>query len=222
MEENLNSVVEEFRAWKEKYKNATPEEQEKMLEERAEKRRREEEERQKRIYEDRKKRFTDKIQSEIRTFRMLLEDTNFAMEVIKSFDGKVLNNRLTNAVKKKLQEGVYPHLSFSYDYALKKNVGTLELEAHDKYGNARNREDIMIILSSDGRVIWSETEVLRYKNNEELVNRIKERKEAIKNYDKIYKEAKKLEAALENYSKLNFHVRDFFKAEYVIGGKYYI
>jgi len=221
----MTTLVEKIRAeraaWNEAYLAASEEERERMLEEKARKREEEEKLRQQRIYDDRKTRFIEKCDREIACAKSLKKAIKIALDVTKSFDGKVLNNRLTKAIQDKLGKNISAILEISYDYNTKNNVGKLTVR-EGNFSGFYNSEDFKIMLSplEDGnRVMWKETEKSL---NLQLDRRIKEMQEAKKSYDKVYKKAKAIEKAIEEYSRENYYTRDFLKTESVIGKTYYL
>jgi len=217
----LEKIRAERAAWNEAYLAASEEERERMLEEKARKREEEEKLRQQRIYDDRKTRFFEKCDKEIACAKSLKKAIKIALDVTKSFDGKVLNNRLTKAIQDKLGKYISAVLNISYDYNTKNNVGKMTIREGNFYG-CYDSEDFKIVLSplEDGnRVMWKETEESL---SIQLDRRIKEMQEAKKSYDKVYRKAKAIEKAIEEYSNVNFYVRDFFKTENVIGKTYYL
>lgn len=217
----LEKIRAERAAWNEAYQAASEEERERMLEEKARKREEEEKLRQQRIYDDRKTRFLEKCDKEIACAKSLKKAIKIALDVTKSFDGKVLNNRLTKAIQDKLDKNIAAILEISYDYNTKNNVGKLIIREGNFHG-CYNSEDFKIVLSpfEDGnRVMWKETEESL---NLQIDRRIKEMQDAKKSYDKVYKKAKAIEKAIEEYSNANYYIRDFFKTESVIGKTFYL
>lgn len=228
MENVFQKIREERQAWLDAYKNATPEEQARMLEEKKANREREEQKRQQMIYDDRKKRFMAKADKQIEILNILIRAREIALDSIKTFDGKVLNNRLTKAVEKELKafnSSLYVSLVISYDHATKNNEGKLTIEVSHYESGLEDSVSLKISLSplNDGnRVVWSETEDLDY-NKEYLSGWIESWKRAKKEYDKTYKEAMKVYAAIEHYGKnANSHLRNFFTGEHLISNGYYL
>ena len=228
MENFWQKLAAERKAWLDAYKSATPEEQARMLAEKKANREREEQELQKRIYEDRKSRFMEKADHQIEIYKTLVRAREIAFDVIKSFDGKVLNNRLTKVVEEKLKaynNSLYATLKISYEYSVKNNVGKLEIQVSHYYGSMEDKLLLNIALSpfEDGnRVIWSETESLK-ENNEYLSQFIEGWKKAKKEYDKTYKQAMKVYNIIEDYGKnYNCHLRNFFTGEHLISNGYYL
>lgn len=221
----MNNILAQIRAekaaWNEAYLAASEEERARMLEEKARKHEEEEKLRQQRIYDDRKARFIEKCDREIACTKSLKKAVAIALDVTKSFDGKVLNNRLTNAVQDKLGKSISAVLTISYDYNTKNNVGKLTIREGNFYG-CYNSEDFKICLSpfEDGnRVMWKETEEAL---DLQFDRRIKEMQEAKKSYDKVYKKAMAIEKAIKEYSNENYYIRNFFKTENVIRNTFYL
>ena len=215
-------------AWREKYLKATPEEQERMLAERKLRDAKEKEEREKRIYAERKKRFIDTANAQISVLKTLQRARKVTLEVIKQFDGKVLNNRLTKVVAQefaKIDPHLYASLTISYDSVLKNNAGVLEIEVWHQFANVRDKYDIKIVLSSlvDGnRVMFAETESEKSNDEEYLTNRIQGYQDAIKGYDKSYKTAVRLNEMIEKYGKeINHHLREYFRGFNLISKTFY-
>ena len=228
MENVFQKIREERQAWLDAYKNATHEEQARMLEEKKANREREEQERQKMIYDDRKKRFMQKADKQIEILEKLIRARKIALNVIKTFDGKVLNNRLTNAVEKDLKafdSSLYVSLVISYNYSVTNNEGKLKIEVSHYDSGFEDSVSLNISLSpfNDGnRVVWSETENLDY-NKEYLSGWIENWKKAKKEYDKTYKQAMKVYAVIEDYgNNANGHLRSFFTGEHLISNGYYL
>lgn len=221
----MSDILERIRAkkaaWDEAFLNASEEERKRMLEERKREEAENERLRQQRIYDDRKARFIEKCDREIACTKSLKKAVAIALDVTKSFDGKVLNNRLTNAVQDKLGKSISAVLTISYDYNTKNNVGKLTIREGNFYG-CYNSEDFKICLSpfEDGnRVMWKETEEAL---DLQFDRRIKEMQEAKKSYDKVYKKAMAIEKAIKEYSNENYYIRNFFKTENVIRNTFYL
>ena len=99
---NLVAMREKRQQWQEKFDSATAEEQERMLAEKKADEERIERERKERIERDDKNKFVDSALAQIRVYKALKETFPKVMETIKSFDGKILNRRLTNVIAEKL------------------------------------------------------------------------------------------------------------------------
>lgn len=221
----MSDILERIRAkkaaWDEAFLNASEEERKRMLEERKREEAENERLRQQRIYDNRKAEFFEKCDKEIACQESLKKAVKTAVEVAKTFDGKVLNNRLTKAIQEKLGKNISAVLEISYDYNLENNRGKLTIREGNFYG-CNNEEFFYINLSpfSDGnRVMWKETEKsLKFSYD----NRLAEAKNAKKTYDKVYKKLMDVEKAINEYSKCNFMARNFLKAKSVLRGAYYL
>ena len=228
MNEIRNEIVAKHRAWNEAYLAASPEEKERMLAEKKANAEREKEERERMVYEDRKERFMQRADTQIKIYELLAEAREIAFEAIKKFDGKVLNNRLTNTLNKELKEydnSLWAELIIEYDHNLKENVGRLKVSKSYCGSCYFNEIRINIILSPlfDGnRVMWSETEKVR-NEVDYIETRIKDWKRDKKNYDKVYKEAMKIYDMIEKYGKSEFfYLRSFFAGERLVSNTYYL
>ncbi len=224
----MNAILAQHREWKAKFDAATPEEQKIMIAERDAKREQEKRDRQERIENDRKGRFSEKAETEIETLKMLIKGRKAAMGIIKSFDGKVLNRRLSNILNdelKKIDRFMYCTLNIEYDYEQKANVGRLEISTSrcgQRY-QARESFRLKIFLTSPAeRVIFETTD--SYADNAEkiLSDQITMWKKAVRDYDKTRKMAAKVYSVIEDYAKSNYHLRDFFKTEYIVSNTYYL
>lgn len=225
MENVYQKIREERQAWLDAYKNATPEEQARMLEEKRANREREEQRRQQMIYDDRKARFMEKADNQIKILKKLVRAREIAFDVIKSFDGKVLNNRITKAVEEKLKafdDSLWASLSYSYSYSEKRNVGNLTLRVSHYHGCMEDSLTLYVPLSYMSRIVWSDTE--GWKDNKEYLSGwIESWKKAKKEYDKTYKQAMKVYDMIEDYGKNhNCHLRNFFTEERLISNGYYL
>ena len=228
MEENVfEKMKRERMEWREKFLAASPEEQQKMLEEKEAKREQAEKARKKAIYDDRKKRFFEKADQQIKILEVLIKAQKISFEVIKSFDGKILNNRLTKVLIEKLQalnSSLNADLVISYNRQTERNEGKIEIRmSHYGCGGLRNTNSIYIPLTkivpftSDGdRVVFSDAEQDMRNDAHFLTDILDSWKSAKKEYDKVHKEADKLSAAIEKYCHMNYCLRDFFKADHVI------
>lgn len=219
----------EMMAWREKYLAATPAEQERMLAERQEQRIREEEERKRRDYNERKTRFVEKANNQIFLYKELLKARSIALEEIKKFDGKVLNNRLTKIIDaelKKRSKDLFASLNIHYEWDKKNNIGELKLSIYNHFSYGLDNDiTLKIVLTefNDGnRVDWSRTENEKGNDEKFILDRISSWKNAIKSYDKAFKTLKKVDSMIKNYSKENFYLRDFFKTEHVLSNGYYL
>lgn len=225
MENVYQKIREERQAWLDAYKNATPEEQARMLEEKRANREREEQRRQQMIYDDRKARFMEKADNQIKILKKLVRAREIAFDVIKSFDGKVLNNRITKAVEEKLKafdDSLWASLSYSYSYSEKRNVGNLTLRVSHYHGSMEDSLTLYVPLSNMSRIVWSDTEGLK-DNKEYLSGWIESWKKAKKEYGKTYKQAMKVYDMIEDYGKNhNCHLRNFFTEERLISNGYYL
>lgn len=221
--------IAEYNAWKEKYDAATDEEKERMLEERKKQQIAQAQEREKKIVAERKQRFTDKANNQINLYRQLLEGRKIALGIIKTFDGKVLNNRLTKAVEQKLKEfdkNLYASLDISYDRDLGNNVGKLKIRISHYLGSWVWDETSLYILlspvSDSNRVIWEETEKDEQNQDKVVTDCIADWSNAINEYDDAIKAAEKVSKMLEEYGKVNIHLRQFISGEHLIRNGWYI
>lgn len=227
--ENYNAILEERRKWKKKFDNATEEEQAQMLAERAEAREREKAEREQKMYAERKERFMKRAENEILATEYIIKARQIALDMLKDFDGKVLNNRYTKAVDAKLKEvyrGLWCTLVVEYDHTTKANVGRLKIEVrlYEK-SNGTDNCTIYIKLLPDlyaYRVDYAKTIEDSRNTNEGELKQIEDYKNAIKQYDKVYKHAEKVRKTIEDYAKNNYYLRDYFRAERVISNVYYL
>lgn len=220
IQERLNA----FKTWKEKYNAASDEEKERMLKEREEGRIAAERELKKKIATERKQRFMDRADKQIDLYRQLLEARKIALDVIKSFDGKVLNNRLTKVVEQKLKEfndALYASLDISYDRELGNNVGKLKIRIRHYLGPwAWDETSLYILLSpvsESNRVIWAETENDERDQDEIILERIKDWEDARNEYDNAIAAADEISKVLEKYGDVNYNLRQFISEEHIIG-----
>lgn len=225
---NLERIAE-YNAWKKKFDAATDEEKERMLKERKEQLIAQAQEREKKIVAERKQRFTDKANNQINLYRQLLEARKIALGIIKNFDGKVLNNRLTKAVESKLKEfnkSLYASLDISYDRELGNNVGKLKIRIGHYLGSwAWDETSLYILLSpvsDSNRVIWEETEKDERNQDKVVTDCIADWSDAVSEYDNAIKAAEEVSKMLEEYGKVNIHLRQFISGEHIIRGTWYV
>lgn len=216
-----------FKEFEEKYLAADEQGKKVLLEERRQQRKIEEQQREKQINDERKERFVSKANKQIKIYKDLQRTRKVALEVIKSFDGKVLNNRLTKAVTaelKKLDNSFYAHLDIEYDRQQQNNVGRLKLSANEYHFEDQIILQIVLSpLSDSNRVKYDATESLDKNSCEYIDTRIAEWKQACKEYEKVLKQAQKIEADIRKYGeKANFHLRNFFQGESIIHSKWYL
>lgn len=227
MENVFQKIREERAAWYEAYKSATPEEQKRMLEEKKAKYEEEEKRRKQMIEDDRKARFFKKTDEQIACYELLKKAMPIALEVAASFDGKILNNRLTNAVNERLHKEVDRYVTaklvISYNWNLSTNVGELKVTDYNHH-DCWNEDSFKIILSNtlgdSGRVMWQKS--LEYmeqpgEKSTDFSERIATRKKAKKDYDKVLKQARKVDEIIREYCQVDYELRDFFRTEYIIG-----
>lgn len=229
----MENVYQELRAkrqeWLNAYNSASPEEKERMMAEKKANAKREAEEREKKIYDDRKSRFMQRADNQIKIYETLIRAKKVAMDVIKSFDGKVLNNRLTKAVEteiQKIDDGLRAYLTISYDWNEKNNVGKLEIRLFGCNTHDLDSTSVLYIslspLNDGNRVVWAETESQK-ENVEHLREWIEKWKSNKKAYDKMYKQAMKLYEMIEQYGKSgNSYLINYFKEEHLISNLYYL
>ncbi len=229
METNYQKFVAKRRAWLDAYNAASPEEKERMMAEKKANAKKEAEEREKEIYNDRKARFMQRADNQIKIYELLIRANRTAMDVIKSFDGKVLNNRLTKAVEteiKKIHPRLFAELTISYKHDVSNNEGRLKISLYDyDYNSLDNDSSLYITLSpfDDGnRVVWAETES-RKENEEHRQDWIADWKHCKKSYDNSYKQAMKIYEMIEKYNKsVNFNMRCYFKEIHIISNAFYV
>lgn len=226
---DLESRRAERMAWREKYLAATPAEQERMLAEKQAQHLKEEEERKRRIYDERRARFMKKSENQIFLYKELLKARSIALEEIKNFDGKVLNNRLTKIIDAKLKKcskDLFASLEIRYDHSSKNNMGELKLSVYNHFSYGLDNDITLKIHLTDirdgNRVDWSCTEHEDSNAEKFILDRISTWKNAAKSYDKAYKTLKKVESMIESYAKENFFLRDFFKTEHILSNGYYL
>lgn len=231
MESVYEKIRREKEEWMAKFNAATPEEQKEMLEKKNREREESEKRRKQMIYDDRKNRFFENCDSYIECYNLLKKAFPIVLEVTATFDGKVLNNRLTNAINEKLHAKVHQYvtatLTISYDYDLKNNVGKLVVKDYNHHDcdNEFSFRIILSPLSDSNRVKWDETLDDMKKpgrNPDDFERNIEKMKKAKKDYDKVFKKALKIYSIIEDYAKEDFHLRDFFKTEGIIGNTYYL
>lgn len=227
MEENVfQKIRREREEWRTKFLAASPDEQKKMIEEKKANQERAEMERKKAIYDDRKKRFFEKADKQLETLHLLEKGCAIALEVIKEFDGKVLNNRLTNEVNKRLEEfnsRISADLTIRYERDYDNNVGFLRFKVCYTDNSLLSEHTIKIILSpvlGGNRVMFAKTEEKHKEEVTYLTEHVSSWKSAKKEYDKVYKAAEKLNERIKEYSKNNDFLRDWISAEHVISSFY--
>lgn len=236
MDNITNEILKAHREWVERFANATEEEQAIMLKEKQEKALAAAKERDLSIYNERKQRFVAKMNNYIEVAKRVIKARSVALDVLKSFDGKVLNNRYTKAVQDELEKAIgvgiygnnlaYCTLSFEYEREYSANVGFLNLESKLNGEHISWKLTIILKPSIGGyvheRVDYKATSELSKNSDTQLHVYLKEAKDAIKKYDSILAKAKKLEKAIKDYGKTNYHVRDFIKSNSLLGGLYYL
>lgn len=205
---------------------ATPEEVSRLVEEHKEKVKEWEKMWEQNAYNERKERFLKISKANVAVFEELIQATKEALEVIKSFDGKVLNNRLTNAVKEKFNRNTTSaSLTIEYNHKTNQNEGKLKINVTN-WNGVRHDTSIRIVLSNppyEERIAADKTEELFYENSlQQIEQYINQYKDAAKNYDKRMKKAMNVVNAISEYAKVEGFLRDFWKAESVIRGTYYL
>lgn len=223
--------VAESKAYLAALETATPEEVSRLVEEHKEKVKEWEKLWEQNAYNERKERFLKISKANVAVFEELIQATKEALEVIKSFDGKVLNNRLTNAVKEKFNRTTTSasttsaSLTIEYNYKTNRNEGKLKINVTN-WNGASHATSIRIVLSNppyEERVVADKTEELFYENSLQQIEKyINQYKDAAKNYDKRMKKAMNVANAINEYAKVEGFLRDFWKAENVIRGTYYL
>lgn len=222
--------IAEYKAWKEKYDVASAEEKELMEKERKEQLIAQAQEREKKIVAERKQKFMDKALNQINLYCQLLEARKIALGVIKIFDGKVLNNRLTKAVESKLKEfnnSLYASLDISFDRDLGNNVGKLKIRICHYLGSWAWDETSLYIslspVSDSNRVIWEETEKDERNQENVITDCIMEWNEACNEYEDGIKAAQEITQMLQKYGNgVNIHLRQYISEVGLIGNKWYI
>ena len=218
--------IAESKAYLAALETATPEEVSRLVEEHKTKVKEWEKMWEQEAYNERKERFLKISKANIAVFEELIQATKDALEVIKTFDGKVLNNRLTNAVKEKFNRNTTSaSLSIEYNYKTNQNEGKLKINVTN-WNGASHTTSIRIILSNppyEERIAADKTEELFYENSLQQIEKyINQYKDAAKNYDKRMKKAMNVVNAINEYAKVEGFLRDFWKAESVIRGTYYL
>ena len=218
--------VAESKAYLAALETATPEEVSRLVEEHKTKVKEWEKMWEQEAYNERKERFLKISKANIAVFEELIQATKEALEVIKTFDGKVLNNRLTNAVKEKFNRNTTSaSLTIEYNYKTNQNEGKLKINVTN-WNGASHTTSIRIILSNppyEERIAADKTEELFYENSLQQIEKyINQYKDAAKNYDKRMKKAMNVVNAINEYAKVEGFLRDFWKAESVIRGTYYL
>ena len=218
--------VAESKAYLAALETATPEEVSRLVEEHKTKVKEWEKMWEEEAYNERKERFLKISKANIAVFEELIQATKEALEVIKTFDGKVLNNRLTNAVKEKFNRNTTSaSLTIEYNYKTNQNEGKLKINVTN-WNGASHTTSIRIILSNppyEERIAADKTEELFYENSLQQIEKyINQYKDAAKNYDKRMKKAMNVVNAINEYAKVEGFLRDFWKAESVIRGTYYL
>lgn len=205
---------------------ATPEEVHRLVEEHKEKVKEWEKLWEQKAYNERKERFLKISKGNVAVFEELIRAAKDALKVIKTFDGKVLNNRLTNAVKEKFNKNTTSaSLTIEYNHKTNQNEGKLKINVTN-WSGASHATSIRIILSNppyEERVVADKTEELFYENSLQQIEKyINQYKDAAKNYDKRMKKAMNVANAINEYAKVEGFLRDFWRAENVIRGTYYL
>lgn len=214
----LEKRREERRAWYAAYLAASDDEKTRMMEERKKELAIEEENRQKRIYDDRKARFVKKCDEQIAALESLMKFEKVTLEIIKNFDGKVLNARLTNAVDaevKKIEKYSYATLKYdySYDNGTRTTFGKLTISLSYFHGWYKDFS-VKIFYNEEGRINAEKT-LEGYESC--LARLISDWKKVRKDYDKIHKKAMKVKKEIEAYRKESVYLRDFLRSEGIIG-----
>lgn len=193
-------------------------------------------EREQRIYNERKERFTAKINNNIAVIKRAIKVYNFAIEALKSFDGKVLNTRYSNAIHEKIRKyffsdgyhgyTVWCELSTEYAPEYSGNVGKLKIGSNEG-GESVCFVLIIILKPSKGkyvneRIDYQATLDLDCNSEKILQNVLKEVKDSIKKYDSVLKKAQKIKEAIEDYRKLDFNVRVFLHKDGFFNNSFYL
>lgn len=222
MNEFLEKIRAERQAWKAAYDAADEETRKTMLEERVKSIKENERKRQERISEDRKARFMKRSDEQIDIYNELETATQIALEHIKKFDGKVLNNRLTNSVEKELKNAsryLCAKLDVHLNYATRKNVYTLELK---RCYSAEYDCQVEIKLSTDreNRLLADET----MNGFADLIpKKIENILKAKDDYDAALNLAHEIYSKIEIWGKdFHYSLRDFLNRENTISNKYYL
>lgn len=225
----MSTIIEQIRekraAWLAEYNAATPERQAEMLAEKEREQKRAEEERKRRIYEENRDKFFSKANRQIAAYQILEVARSVAQEVVKSFDGKVLNNRCTKAVEERLKK-IRPHLcaelTIKYDYDLKDNIGLMKITDYGADYELDKDVSFYIYLTpvtDSNRVDWSKTaeHLLDPGKFQDLGSYISVWRKSMKEYDKHLKRAEKLMAAIKEYGEAcPWQLREHFKDNRVV------
>ena len=170
------------------------------------------------------------VDNQITVYQILSYARSMALDVIKSFDGKVLNKRLEKAVETKIRDynvHLHANLVISYDYNIKNNDARLDIRFSNCGGfyGLENETSLYIPLSplEDGnRVVW-EKMLERAENKDYLTERIESHQKAKKEYGKVLRQAQKIRDMIEDYGKnTNSCVRNFLTNERIIDNKFYL
>ena len=185
------------------------------------------------FYERVKDEFITKANSQIRVYELLNRAFPIVAEVIKSFDGKVLNARLANKVEEELNHissDLHASLEIIYSQEHKNNVGYLEVRKAPYASGLHRSMKINIMLSSvsDGnRVVWSKTAEWLDSCKDVLPGYIAEWKQMKKDFDKAYNGAcrfnMEMRKRIEDYQNRYSHaLREFFCQHYLVKSQYYV
>ena len=206
---NLVAMREKRQQWQEKFDSATAEEQERMLAEKKADEERIERERKERIERDDKNKFVDSALAQIRVYKALKETFPKVMETIKSFDGKILNRRLTNVIAEKLGKDFTVTLE-DFSWASYIRINYLAERAWDY------QAEFKLHVDTDYRINARETELPQL--DEQIISWQK----AVKSYDKYLKVAKKIKKAMEDYgNEVPWQLRDVFKKNLYFPSHYF-
>lgn len=209
---NIEEKREKRLAWKTAYLAASPEEKERMIAQKKEEMRIAEEKRQQKILEDRKARFEAKCDKQIATLKTLLKAAKIAVEITKKFEGKVLNNRLTNLVDAEVKKIGRLYATLKYDaYA---RCGRLTIKDANATDCWTDDFELKIDYNIDGRVFFTETFEDPSSHLERLIS---DWKNAKRTYEKVLKKAEKIRREIHEYRKESAYVREFLRTENVIG-----
>ena len=163
----------------------------------------------------RKEKFVNRTTKALEGQRELLNAFDIALEVLKNFDGKVLNRRYEKAVLEKINRDIIStSLGNELTYPDRKTIGALTVEWRN-YDPYIIDVKLPIAIGADWRVRYSETLTLAAEARGRRVKYIEELEEALEQYDNTYAEAMKLKAHIERFSHLNYNVRHFLKDERV-------
>lgn len=164
----------------------------------------------------RKETFMKMADEQIAMYKALANHVDVALEVIKKFDGKVLNNRLTKAVEaeiKKTDDKAHAKLFMS------SKGGLLDI-MRPSSSRILNCTSIGIKITADNRIDWAET-LDDY--HDTLSDKAEAMEEAKYNYDAALQLAQDVCDAIDNYSQNAPSIlREYFRDNSVISNKYCI